>query len=169
MSDLTEFFFTAPPVVVRLLLLEITHPNFSTSYKVVQNAAVGTTISVTHEDATGPHVYTHFPMEIRTMGSSGSMDQELEVTLADLGEILPQELDNVREANGMQIKPTVIYREYSSADLLEPLFGPFTLFVNSIAFNKTGCIFTAKPVAFNRGRTGEVYDVGRFPMLRGFV
>lgn len=167
MSELSEFFFTAPPAVVRLQLLEISHPNFSASYKVVRNAVGG--VAVIHEDASGPHTYDYFPMEIRTMGSTGSMDQELEVTLGDLGEILPQELDNVREANGMQTKPTVIYREYSSADLLEPLFGPFTLLVNSIAFNKTGCIFTAKPVAFNRGRTGEVYDVGRFPMLRGFV
>jgi hypothetical protein len=52
---------------------------------------------------------------------------------------------------------------------LEPMFGPFTMQINSIAFNKSGCTFTAKPKAFNRARTGEIYDIGRFPMLAGFL
>ena len=168
MATLEEYFFKDPPATVKLQLIEITHPNFSTTYRVV-NTPSPHPIEVTHEDLTGPHEYTYVPVEIRTMGSKGDMDQELEVTFGDLGEILPTEIENVVEANGMQTKPTLVYREYLSTDLTAPVFGPFTLLINYIAFNKTGATFTAKPLAFNRGRTGEVYDVGRFPMLRGFV
>lgn len=166
--NLTEYFFASPPAVVKYQLFEISHPNFSSTFRIIRNAVYGGEIDVTHEGPDGPYTYTHYPVEIKTMGSTGNMDQEMEITFGDLGTILPLQLDQIKEANGMQTKPTIVYREYSSEDLNEPMFGPFTLSINNIAFNKTGAIFTAKPIAFNRGRTGEVYDVGRFPMLRGF-
>jgi hypothetical protein len=171
---LEEYFFKEPTSVVKLQLIEISHPHFSTTYRVTNT---GTDIQVVHEDSSGPHTYTYVPMQIRTMGSSGDMDQELEVTFGDLGELLPAELQNVIDANGMQTKPILVYREYLSSELDPiipgvlngPVFGPFTLNINAISFNSSGATFVAKPVAFNRGRTGDVYDVGRFPMLRGFV
>lgn len=103
------------------------------------------------------------------MGSTGNLDQDLQITLGDLGEILPAQIGFVRNANRMREKPSLIYREYASNALFAPMFGPFTMQVNSIVFNKTGATFTAKPVAFNKSRTGEVYDLTRFPMLGGFV
>lgn len=167
MSTLTEYFFAAGPAESRYQLLEISHPDFDTTFRVVRNQTKN--LIVTHEDATGPFEYVYMPMEIKTMGSSGNLDQSIEITFGDLGTILSRQLENVLRNNGMQTKPQVVYREYSSLDLTEPLFGPFTLSINTIAFNKLGASFSAKPIAFNRGRTGEVYDIGRFPMLRGFV
>lgn len=166
---LTEYFFASRPAAIKYQLLEITHPNFSGPYRVCRNNAPDFDLSVLHEGGLGPFIYTFLPMQIRTMGSAGNMDQELEITFGDLGELLPQQIEFINNANGMQTKPSIVYREYSSIDLTLPIFGPFTLNVNAIAFNKTGAVFTAKPQAFNRGRTGEIYDVGRFPMLVGFV
>lgn len=166
MSALTNYFFASKPAVVRIQLLEISHPNFDTTYRLCRNPTKG--LFVTHEDAT-LREYLYMPMQIRTMGSAGNLNQELEVTFGDLGTILAEQLQNVRRNNGMQTKPLIVYREYASSDLTAPMFGPFTLNVNNITFNKTGAVFTAKPAAFNLGRTGEVYDLGRFPMLQGFV
>lgn len=166
--NLTEYFFTSPPSVVRYQLFELSHPNFSNTFRIVRNAVLRGEIEVMHEGDVGPFTYHHYPVQIKTMGSAGNMDQELEITFGDLGEVLPLQLELIQEANGMQTKPTCVYREYSSADLTEPMYGPFTLVLNGMTFNKTGTTFVAKPISFNRGRTGEVYDVGRFPMLRGF-
>lgn len=179
MSALSDFFFKAPPAAVRLQLLEISHPRFSQTFKVVRNFV--SAIYVQHED-TQIVQYQHFPLRISEVGSDNSLDQEIQVTLGDLGQVLPVELDNVNIANAMQTKPVLKYREYLSnsyvmavtSGLNQPLYinpvrGPFTLEVNSIAFNKQGAVFTAKPPAFNRVRTGEYYTVERFPMLRGFL
>lgn len=167
MSTLTEYFFNSSPAVIRLQMVVIDHPNFLGGPYAVTPSVMGG-ITVTHEDASVVN-YEYVPMEIKTMGSSGNLDQDLEIVFGDLGEILPAQIGFVRNANKMRIKPSLVYREYASNLLTEPMFGPFTLQINNILFNKTGATFTAKPVAFNRSRTGEVYDLTRFPMLGGFV
>lgn len=173
MSELSEFFFTAPQSAVRLQVLEISHPSFSQTYRVVRNM-VGT-IQVRHEN-NDVFTYTHFPMVVNEIGSDNSLDQEIEVTLGDLGRVLPQELDRVNNDNAADIKPVLVYREYvttnfhsASGQFRDPVRGPFTLEINTIAFNKQGATFVAKPPAFNKTRTGEYYTVERFPMLRGFL
>jgi hypothetical protein len=50
-----------------------------------------------------------------------------------------------------------------------PIFGPLTLEVTNVSFNKQGAVFTAKPKSFNMAKTGEFYTVERFPMLAGFL
>lgn len=117
-------------------------------------------------------------MIIKTLGATSSLDQMMEITFGDVGQILATEIQLISDANGFQTKPTLIYREYRSDEFVitdgdpvyfGPMFGPFELEINALAFNKQGCVFTAKPPAFNRTRTGEIYDVNRFPMLAGFV
>jgi len=114
MSALTDFFFKSKPAVVRLQCLEIHHPNFSQTYRFVRNAVGG--IYVYHEDSVVPQFYSHIPMKLEEIGSKNNLDQELEVTIGDVGSILPAELDNIRTANNMQVKPTLTYREYTSDD-----------------------------------------------------
>lgn len=115
-------------------------------------------------------------MSIKPLGANNSLDQSIQITLGDVGDVLMEELENVGRGNGFFVKPRMSYREYSSDSynatdgvFEDPIFGPFNLDITSIAFNKTGCLFTANPPTFNRTRTGELYDVGRFPMLRGFT
>lgn len=131
-----------------------------------------------HEDDTGPHNYQYLPMIIKTLGVTNSLDQSMEITLGDVGQIITAEISLIAAANGFQTKPELTYREYRSDEYvmqdgdpvyIAPMFGPFTLEINALAFSKEGAVFTAKPEQFNLTRTGEVYDVGRFPMLAGFV
>lgn len=178
MSLLTDFFFKSPQAVIRFQLLEISHPNFSQTFRVIRNA-VSSPITVLHEDS-AIVTYTHYPLKISEIGSDNSLDQEMQITLGDLGQVLPTELDNVNAANHMLVKPVLKYREYLSnsyvmvgspprPQYVNPIRGPFTLEINAIAFNKQGAVFTAKPPVFNQVRTGEYYTVERFPMLRGFL
>ncbi len=180
MSLLSEYFFKSQTAVTRFQLLEISHPNFTQTFRVLRNKGLGD-IHVLHEDSAAV-VYSHFPMKIDEMGADNSLDQEIQVTLGDLGQVLPFELEQVTIANAMNTKPVLVYREYLSDSFVEvtiggipviqyvnPVRGPFTLEINSIAFNKQGAVFSAKPPAFNKVRTGEYYTVERLPMLRGFL
>lgn len=165
MSDYSEFFLSSPPETAQLDLLEITHPNFSQTYRLVRNHPENGGVTVMHEGAVGPFAYTYMPMRIKAIGSTTNLDQELEVTLGDLGLVIPTEIQAITDANGFRTKPLLKYRTYRSDDLTAPIYGPVTLRIDGVTLTKEGCAFRAKSASLNRVRTGETYDLLRFPML----
>lgn len=166
MSTYAEFFLNSKSSVVQLELIEITHRLFTKTYRVVRNAVRGVTVRL----ETGVAVnFDYYPLKIENNGSRDDLDQSFTFTLGDLGEILPKELDSVAQGDGFGEKPVVLYRTYRSDDLTRPLFGPVVLEVESFAFNREGCTFTAKAPSLNINKTGEIYRLERFPMLRGFL
>jgi hypothetical protein len=166
MSAYSEFFLNSRSSVVQLELLEISHSKFTKVYRVVRNSMNGVTVTLeTGAQAT----FDYYPLRIENSGAKDDLDQSFNITLGDLGEVLPKELDNVASLNGFSEKPRVVYRTYRSDDLTRPLFGPIVLEVESFAFNREGSSFTAKAPSLNINKTGEVYRLERFPMLRGFL
>lgn len=161
-----EFFLNSKSSVVQLELLEISHPNFTKVYRIVRNAVKGITVKLETGDTAS---FDYYPMRIENNGTKDDLDQSFTITLGDLGEVLPKELDSVASAQGYNVKPVVTYRTYRSDDLTRPLFGPVLLEVESFAFNREGSTFTAKAPSLNVNKTGELYTLERFPMLRGFV
>lgn len=161
-----EFFLNSRSSVVQLELMEISHPNFTKVYRVVRNAVKGITVTL---ETSASATFDYYPMRIENNGSKDDLDQSLTITLGDLGEVLPKELDSVASADGFSVKPVVTYRTYRSDDLTSPLFGPVILEVESFAFNREGSTFTAKAPSLNINKTGELYKLERFPMLRGFL
>lgn len=161
-----EFFLNSKSSVVQLELLEISHPNFTKVYRIVRNAVKGITVKLETGDTAS---FDYYPMRIENNGTKDDLDQSFTITLGDLGEVLPKELDSVASAQGYNVKPVVTYRTYRSDDLTRPLFGPVLLEVESFAFNREGSTFTAKAPSLNVNKTGELYTLERFPMLRGFL
>ena len=166
MSNYAEFFLKSKSSVVQLETLEISHPNFTKTYRVVRNAVEG--VRVTLENGSSA-TFDYYPLQIENAGVRDDLDQSIKINLGDLGEVLPKELDEVSSNNGFGIKPIVIYRTYRSDDLSRPLFGPVTLEVSTFAFNREGSTFEAKAPSLNINKTGEIYSLDRFPMLRGFL
>lgn len=167
MSEYSDFFLNSKSSVVQLELFSISHPNFSKTYRIVRNAVNG--VTVTHEDG-GVFFYEYAPCKIKAHGARDDLDHFIEITFGDLGEIIPLEMDNVMSApGGMSIKPTVRYRVYRSDQLSSPLHGPLTLEVASFSFTREGATFEARAPALNLTRTGQIYSMVRFPMLRGFI
>jgi len=164
MSAISEFFLGSAPYVFQLQCLEISHPNFSQTYRIQRNEAAGA-VSVTHEGPAGPFDYDYYPLRIKPVGSTTDLDQKLDITLGDLGQIIPQELDLVAAANGMSTKPTLIYREYSSDDLTVPMYGPLTFDIDALTSTQEGSSLRASAAAFNQGRIGTYYTTNIFPML----
>lgn len=166
MSDYTEFFLNSSRAVVQLQLLEISHPSFSTTYRKVRNARLG--VTVTHEDD-DDYDYDYLPMKITPLAVRDDLDTGISVQFGDLGETLPKELDLIHSDDTYDTPPTVKYRTYRSDDLSAPLYGPLTLQIRSVTAGKEGASFEAKAPRLNYGKTGEIYSMRRFPMLRGFV
>lgn len=167
MSAYSEYFLNSRNNVVQLELLEIAHPAFSKTYRVVRNATKG--VTVTHENGS-VFTYDYYPCKIVPGSARDDLDHYITVTFGDLGEIIPVEMDSVMAmSGGMEIKPTVKYRVYRSDLLTTPLYGPLNLEVSSFSFERKGCTFEARAPALNSTRTGEIYSMVRFPMLRGFL
>ena len=166
MSKYTEFFLASKSSTVKLETLEISHPSFSQTYYVVRNATKGMTATL----ESGENIFfEYYPLEISDNGSRENLDFGIDITLGDLGELLPQEIDRVIEAETFDIKPTVVYREFRSDYLDSPMFGPYILQAPNLNFKKQGASFRAEAPSLNINKTGEVYNLERFPMLRGFL
>lgn len=166
MSDYTEFYLKSKSSIAQLECLEISHSSFSQTYYLVRNAVHG--VTVTHEDASS-HAYTYMPMRIKLSGVRSDLDHILQISMGDLGEVVPMELDHVIADDALSEKPQVIYRTYRSDVLTAPLFGPLMLEVRNFNMDRTGCTFEAKAPSLNVSRTGERYSIARFPMLAGLL
>jgi len=166
MSDYTEYFLNSQSNIVQLECIEISHSMFSQTYYIVRNACNG--ITVTHEDAS-VHAYVYYPLRLSLSGPRDDLDHILKVELGDLGDLIPAELDAIRAADGFNEFPHVIYRTYRSDVLTVPLYGPIVLELTNLGMTPEGAAFEAKAPSLNINKTGESYNLPRFPMLRGLL
>lgn len=166
MSTYSEFFLNSQSSIVQLDCLEISHSAFAQTYYVVRNATRG--VTVTHEDAT-VHTYDYYPFRASLTGPRDDLDHILRIEFGDLGEILPAEIDAIRSGDAFDEYPVVRYRTYKSDTLNTVLYGPLLLQVQNFAFKRDGAVFEAKAPSLNVRRTGELYKIARFPMLRGLL
>ncbi len=161
-----EYFLNSESSVIQLELLEISHPSFTQTFYLARNAVNGVTVTL---ETAASQFFRYCPMKISPLGQSDNLDQAIKVQLGDLGEELPPELDALAVANDYLTKPVVKYRAYRSDDLTVPLVGPWNLEISSFTFKDEGASFEAKAPSLNINRTGELYKIERFPMLRGFL
>lgn len=167
MSDYTEFFLNRSGAVVQLECLEVTHPSFAEPYYIVRNATMG--VTVTHEDST-THEYEYVPVQIERGNTSDDLDQSISLTIGDMGDRLARDVDAVLTGAYSDVKPQVKYRIYRHDQLTAPLLTIKTLEVANMTRDNSGlCTFTAQAERLNSVKTGVVYTVERFPMLRGFL
>jgi hypothetical protein len=166
MATYSEFFLKSSGSIVQLECLEISHLSFTKTYRVVRNNTKG--VTVRYEDGID-YLHDYYPLAIRSLGSRGDLDAGLQITMGDLGDVIPTEMDEVSTAITFGVKPVVKYRTFRSDDLLTVMFGPLILEVKTFSFNREGSTFEARAPQLNINKTGEVYKLDRFPMLRGFL
>lgn len=166
MSEYSEYFLNSPAAVAQLDLLEIAHPNFSQTYRLVRNHADG--VTATHENSAS-YTYIYCPLSLTNKGDRTNLDQGLSILLGDVGEIFPNEIDAIRAANGFSSLPTCTYRTYRSDDLTAPIYGPLTFEIPSVSTNHEGLQFDAVAPHLSLRATGEVYNTYDYPSLRGFL
>lgn len=162
-----SYFLNSKSSVIQLELVELTHPAFTKTYRLVRNAVKGITVTL---ETGGSAFFEYYPMKISPKTARDDLDSGIGITFGDLGEVLPKELDSVMKfPGGTDIKPTVKYRIYRSDDLSAPIYGPLVMTVDTLSFDRQGCTFEAKAQSINLTRTGDIYSLSRFPALRGFL
>lgn len=164
MSDL-EFHLGSTGAPVYLQCIEFGHPEFSQVYRVVTNAAEGFTLK--HEDGID-YFYEYVPLVIQLGSSLDNLDQKINVTLGDLGEKLPKEIERIRIA-GSTVKPYLNYRTYRHDRPNTPLEVVKGLEIGGMSENDQATTFEAHAPLLNSNRTGLVYDFETYPMQRGFL
>lgn len=163
MSEASEFFLSSAPSVVRFDTIEISHPDFSQTYRLVRNS---TPAGITADG----DVYEYCPMRVLPIASTDDLVQALSITLGDVGEIIATEIEAVWEANGMNTRPTLTYRAFRSDDLDAPIAGSErVLEIVNVTTTREGASFEAQAPELNQSRTGTLYTLEVFPMLRGFL
>jgi len=166
MSALTEFFLGSKRQVVQLELLEISHPSFSRTFYIVRNNRNGVTVVI---ETSVSQFFEYMPLKVTGSGARDDLDTGIQVSFGDLGEVIPKELERIERDDSAYINPQVKYRIYKSDDLTQPLIGPYAFEITALSNNNKGASFEAKAPGLNFSKTGELYRVDRFPMLRGFL
>lgn len=166
-SSALAFFLSSRRDVVQLETVEISHSAFTQTYRKVRNYRLNNGVSL--GVGTGYQWFDWYPLKITQLSDQADLDTGIRIDFGDLGEVLPKELDAVYAADAMQEKPKVVYRVYRSDDLSAPLIGPLNLEARSFSFKREGASFEASAPYVNQNRTGETYNLTRFPMLRGFL
>lgn len=164
--SLIDFFLNSNSDVIQYETIEVYHPNFSKTHRLVRNSTKNITVTL---ETSAVVTFESASLNITRANSFDNLDNHLKIDMNDLGEIVPLELDLVTSANGFSIKPTLTYRVYRSDNLTSVLDGPYVYEITS--FNQTvdGCNFEAKPPALNVSKTGKIYSIKDFPGLGSFI
>lgn len=162
----TDFLLNSASDIVKLETIEIDHPSFLTPYFVVRNNTQGFTAKIENGESI---FFEYIPMRITENSAQGDLDYALQIQFGDLGERLPFDFDRIfRDANFF-IEPTLIYRSYRSDNLEQPMQGPIELKIKTFNFDQLGALFEARADRGNSQKTGELYTLDRFPMMRAFL
>lgn len=162
-----DFFFGAPSSTAEVPTLEISQPDFSQVWRVQAKYREGFWARL----ESGEQVFFQYvPLGLKLLEDRGNLDFGMTVTLGDLGEILPDEIQRARAAGSLRTSPPrVVYRSYRSDDMERPMFGPVVLQARTITRSPEGSQFDATAPQVNVSKTGRVYRSDEFPMLRGFL
>ena len=166
-ADYVDFFFGAPQSAAELQTLEISQPSFTQVWRVQSHYREGLWARLETGDLA---YFVYVPMRLKPLEERGNLDFGLTVTLGDLGEILPDEIQRARTAGTLRSDPpTVRYRAYRTDDLEKPMFGPVSLQARQISRNEDGAKFNATAPEANANKTGILYRTDSYPMLLGFL
>lgn len=164
MTDLTEFHLDSSPAVVLLECIEIKHSLWPNPLRYVTNHADG--IMVKHEDGLS-YDYEFIPLQLKKGGTADNLDQSISITVADLGQVVPQLIKLIRDANSEE-RPQAIYRAYMSSNLESPTHIIDGLEIEAMSRDQQATTFDAVAQRLNSVGTGRVYTVDEFPSLKGF-
>ncbi|MCG2572391.1 DUF1833 domain-containing protein [Acinetobacter sp. ME22] len=161
-NQLEEYLFATQPAYL-IECIEIKHSLWATPLRYVTNMADG--VSVGHDSSY--FNYDYVPLQIDKGSSSDDLDQTLAITIGDLGEIVPDLIDQILDAGSTE-RPQVTYRAYSSLDLSTPILVIDNLEVTDQSSDYQGTTFNAEAPKLNAVGTGLLFTKANFPTLIGF-
>lgn len=170
-DDIKDFHLDSATSVVLLETLEISHSLWPDPIRIVTNHPDG--ISVTLENGQ-PATFEFIPLMIKRGNTSDDLDQTLNITVGDLGEVVPPLIQKIREASSDE-KPQVIYRSFAfdAASMVLTKPTPIEiirgLYVAKMNQDYQATTFEAATSGKNSVKTGRTYNFEEYPDLRGLI
>ena len=170
-DDIKDFHLDSATSVVLLETLEISHTLWPDPIRLVTNHPDG--ISVTLESGQ-PATFEFIPLMIQRGNTSDDLDQTLNITVGDLGEVVPPLIQKIRNASSDE-KPQVIYRSFAfdAASMVLTKPTPIEiirgLYVAKMNQDHQATTFESATSGKNSVKTGRTYNFEEYPDLRGLI
>lgn len=168
-DDIKDFHLDSSPSIALLETIEVRHSLWPNPIRIVTN----------HDDGidamleTGEVVNFEFaPLLINKGMTSDDLDQNLNITLGDLGEIVPPLIKQIRASESDEY-PEVIYRAYAfdTASMTFAKDKPIDiikgLYIEQMSRDHQATTFDAKTSDKNTVGTGRIYNTVDYPDLKG--
>ena len=170
-DDIKDFHLDSVSSVVLLETLEIIHSLWPAPIRIVTNHPDG--VAVTLENGQ-PAIFEFIPLMIQRGNTSDDLDQTLNITVGDLGEIVPPLIQKIRDASSDE-KPQVIYRSFAfdAASMVLTKQTPIEIIrglsVAKMNQDYQATTFEAATSGKNSVKTGRTYNFEDYPDLRGLI
>jgi hypothetical protein len=170
-DDIKDFHLDSVSSVVLLETLEISHSLWPVPIRIVTNHPDG--VAVTLENSQ-PAIFEFIPLMIQRGNTSDDLDQTLNITVGDLGEIVPPLIQKIRDASSDE-KPQVIYRSFAfdAASMVLTKQTPIEIIrglsVAKMNQDYQATTFEAATSGKNSVKTGRTYNFKEYPDLRGLI
>lgn len=162
MSDLTDLIF-GEEYSYPIETIEIKHSLWPIALRYLVN--VDATLMLKHDGMY--HEYTYMPLKIQKGAASTDLDQKVSITVGDLGQVVPDLIDLILDAESLE-SPSFIYRMYMSTNLDAPIQTISNLHIVDGSTSDEGSTFQAEAQKLNVTGTGLIFEKDYFPSLIGF-
>ena len=170
-DDIKDLHLDSAPSIAALETIEVSHSLWLTPIRIVTNHADGIDAML----ETGEVVHFEFaPLLINKGKTSDDLDQSLNITLGDLGEVVPPLIKQIRSSDSDE-HPQVIYRQYAydvatmSFAKDKPIDIIKGLFVEQMSRDHQATTFDAKTPDKNTVATGRSYTPDKYPDLKALL
>ena len=170
-DDIKDFHLDSVSSVVLLETLEISHSLWPTPIRIVTNHPDGVAVTLENNQQA---FFEFIPLMIQRGNTSDDLDQTLNITVGDLGEIVPPLIQKIRDASSDE-KPQVIYRSFAfdAASMVLTKQTPIEIIrglsVAKMNQDYQATTFEAATSGKNSVKTGRTYNFKDYPDLRGLI
>lgn len=170
-DDIKDFHLDSVSSVVLLETLEISHSLWPTPIRIVTNHPDGVAVTLENNQQA---FFEFIPLMIQRGNTSDDLDQTLNITVGDLGEIVPPLIQKIRDASSDE-KPQVIYRSFAfdAASMVLTKQTPIEIIrglsVTKMNQDYQATTFEAATSGKNSVKTGRTYNFKEYPDLRGLI
>jgi len=160
---LREYLASAPQKIYPMRVVSFSHSAMSKTWHLWREGVAGT---VRTEAGEMVEVLCA-NVEVEVAGTPANLDQQFQIALdtTDIDDLFREELDRIPLDTEEYMR--VMYREYLSDDLLNPM-AVVALEALSVSFQVGSAGIMAYAPRYNVSRTGELYEPRVIPMLRAF-
>lgn len=170
-DDIKELHLDSATSVALLETIEVRHSLWPNPVRIVTNHADGIDAMLETDEVVN---FKFAPLLINKGKTSDDLDQNLNITLGDLGEIVPPLIKQIREADSDEY-PEVIYRGYAFDTATnafakdKPIDVMKGLFIEQMSRDHQATTFDAKTSDKNTVSTGRTYNPRDYPDLKGLL